>query len=149
MIGQPNHRDTPRHTKANTEVEDQLNYISQGPFPEELKQALITVHPVLRCAVLCRAATFACLSVCIEAKICTNRTVFVISLCSKGRVDTHRCDAQEVLSFATQDGHSRPHMIDQPGPSRQMEEDQQAEDEKFVHQMEQALKLSGCRSAAQ
>jgi hypothetical protein len=46
-------RDTPRHARANTVVEDQLNYISGGPFPEELKQALITV-----CAVLCTSCLF-------------------------------------------------------------------------------------------
>ena len=57
-------------------------------------------------------------------------------------------DAQEVLAFATQDGASRPRMLDEAGPSRQMEEEQQAEDEKFVHQMEQALELSWCRSVS-
>jgi hypothetical protein len=43
---------------------------------------------------------------------------------------------QEVLSFATREGRSRPDMV------RQLEDEQQAEDEKFVHQMEQALRIS-------
>lgn len=40
-------RETSTHARANTVVEDQLNYISQGPFPEQLKQVLIAVCSVL------------------------------------------------------------------------------------------------------
>ena len=55
---------------------------------------------------------------------------------------------QEVLAFATQDGASRPRTVDDAPAAHQLEQQQQAEAETFVHQMEQALKLSGCRSAA-